>query len=495
MAKFDSQNVTNAKVAAALPKHRDLFYGGKWHKPNGGYRDTISPGTGETLGPIAEANAADVDAAVAAARKGFEEWRRIKPLERGRIMKRIAPVLRAHAEELALLDAANCGNPVHAMIRDVTDGADNIDFFAGLTSEVKGVVTPLGPGMVNMTVREPLGVCARILAYNHPLMFACLKLGAPIAAGNSVILKPPPQAPLSALRMMELIGDILPPGVLNVVTGGVEAGNRLTEHPDVPSVSLVGSVPVGKMVAKAAAERLKHVGLELGGKNALIVYPDADIGKAIEGALKGMNFTWCGQSCGSTSRLFIHEDVYDRVLDGVISGISRYRPGNPTDPATTMGALISQAQKDKVLRYIDIAMHEDKAILAYGGKVPDARELAGGFYVEPTIFTGVEPHMRIAQEEVFGPILSVLKWRDEDELFEAVNSVEYGLTGAVFTTSLAHAHNAAARIESGFIWINDAGPHYTSVPFGGYKMSGLGREENLDEMFSFTETKNINITL
>jgi betaine-aldehyde dehydrogenase len=326
-------------------------------------------------------------------------------------------------------------------------------------------------------------------------MFAAIKLGAPIAAGNSVILKPPPQAPLSALRLFELIGDILPPGVLNLVTGGLECGVTLTEHPLVPSVSLVGSVASGKAVARGAAEQLKHVGLELGGKNAMIVYPDADTDKAIDGALKGMNFTWCGQSCGSTSRLFLHEDIYDRVLAGVVERIQRFRPGIPTNPATTMGALVSQAQKDKVLQYIDIARNEDGATLAYGGKVPDAPELAGGFYVEPTVFTDVTPDMRIAQEEVFGPILSVLKWKDEEDLFDAVNSVEYGLTGSVFTTSLANAHNASARIESGYIWVNDAGPHYVSVPFGGYKMSGIGREESIEELFSFTETKNIHITL
>jgi betaine-aldehyde dehydrogenase len=495
MAGFDKSQVSDQHVAAALPTQRDLFYGGRWHVPQGGYLDTLSPGTGETLGPVAEANRADTEAAIDAAHEGFKLWRRTKPLERTWHLRRIAAVMRQHAEELALLDSANCGNPIAAMVRDVTDGADYIDFFAGLTTEVKGVVTPMGAGVVNMTVREPVGVCARILAYNHPLMFAAIKLGAPIAAGNSVILKPPPQAPLSALRLFELIGDILPPGVLNLVTGGLECGVTLTEHPLVPSVSLVGSVASGKAVARGAAEQLKHVGLELGGKNAMIVYPDADLEKAIVGALKGMNFTWCGQSCGSTSRLFLHEDIHDRVLAGVLDRIRRFKPGIPTDPETTMGALISQAQKDKVLNYIAIARDEDRATLAYGGKVPDAPELAGGFYVEPTVFTDVTPDMRIAQEEVFGPILSVLKWSDEDELFEAVNSVEYGLTGSVFTTSLANAHNASARVESGYVWVNDAGPHYVSVPFGGYKMSGLGREESIEELFSFTETKNIHITL
>lgn len=494
MPSFDAASLSVPALADALPERRDLFYGGAWHAPRGGYRDTFSPGTGENLGPIAEANAEDVEAVVAAAHEGFLKWRETTPFERTAYLRRLAEAMRGAAEELALLDAANCGNPVTPMLKDVYDGAQYIDFFAGLTTEVKGVVTPMGPGVVNMTVHEPLGVCARILAYNHPLMFLAIKLGAPIAAGNSVIVKPPPQAPLSALRFFEIAGEILPPGVLNLVTGGLAAGVALVEHPRVPSVSLVGSVPSGIAVAKGAAEKLKHVGLELGGKNALIVYPDADLLKAINGAVMGMNFLWCGQSCGSTSRLFIHDSVYDEVLEGVLAGVGRHKPGLPTEPDTTMGALISQAQKDKVLRYIEIAK-EDGATLAYGGGVPDAPELAGGFYVEPTIFTDVTPDMRIAREEVFGPILSVLRWSDEDALFEAVNGVEYGLTGSVWTTSLANAHRASARIEAGYVWVNGAGPHYLSAPFGGYKMSGIGREEYIDEMFHFTETKNIHMTL
>lgn len=485
----------SSRVAEVLPTKRDLFFGGKWVTPEGGYEETFSPGSGASLGMVAVANKADTERAIRAAHDGFLEWRKTKPLERGPYLRKIAQILRDHAEELALLDAADCGNPVSAMIRDVTDGAAYIDYFAGLALELKGTVTPLGPGVVNMTVHEPIGVCARILAYNHPLMFAAIKLGAPIIAGNSVIIKPPPQAPLSSFRMFELIGDILPPGVLNLVTGGLEAGVTLTEHPLVPSVSLVGSVPSGKAVARGAADRLKHVGLELGGKNAMVVYPDADLPRAIEGAVRGMNFTWCGQSCGSTSRLFIHADVYDEVLAGVLNGIGHFKPGDPTDPSTTMGALISASQKDKVLDYIRIARDEDKATLVSGGGVPGAPELKHGFFVEPTVFTDVTPEMRIAREEVFGPILAVLKWDDEDALFEAVNAVDFGLTGSVYTTNLANAHNAAHRIEAGYIWVNGAGPHYVGVPFGGFKMSGIGREESIDELFTFTETKNIHITL
>jgi betaine-aldehyde dehydrogenase len=332
------------------------------------------------------------------------------------------------------------------------------------------------------------------VAYNHPLMFTAAKMAPPLIAGNTVIMKPPYQAPLSSYRMMELIDGILPPGVLNILSAGTAGGQALVTHPDVPRVSLIGSVPTGRAIAKAAADRLKHVTLELGGKNACIIYPDADLDKAIAGAVNGMNFTWCGQSCGSTSRLFVHASVYDQVLDGVLQRIRHYQPGIPTDPATTMGSIISQAQWEKVMRYVEIAK-EGGARLAYGGKRPGDPRLAKGWFVEPTVFADVTQDMRIANEEVFGPILSVLKWEDEETLFEQVNSVEYGLTASIWTQSLAHAHRAAARVESGFVWVNHVGSHFIGASFGGYKQSGIGREEGFEELFTYTQNKNVHVVL
>ena len=264
-------------VPLNLPKHRDAFYGGEWHKPKSGrYADSINPGTGESLGTFADCDATDIDAAVGAAKKAFETWRNTPPLERARLLKRVANVLREHAEELAMIDAADCGNPVHEMVMDATIAAAQIDFYAGLVTEVKGASIPMGPGVVNFTVREPRGVVGRIIPFNHPFMFCAGKIGAPVATGNTVVMKPPEQAPLSALRLAELIGGILPPGVFNVVPGGREAGSSLTTHRDVAMIALIGSVPTGRAVMKAAADTLKPVMLELGGKNALIAYPDAD---------------------------------------------------------------------------------------------------------------------------------------------------------------------------------------------------------------------------
>lgn len=479
---------------AALPQHRDLYYAGAWHKPQGGYLDTLNPGTGESLGPCAEANTADINAAVAAAHKAFPQWSRTKPADRAVMLRKVAAILRDNATELAMLDAINCGNPVAEMTRDVLNAAAQFDFFAGLVTELKGDTMPMGEGVVNLSVREPFGVVGRIVAYNHPLMFTAAKSAAPLAAGNTVIMKPPYQAPLSAYRFMELIDGIFPPGVLSIMSGGTECGRALTAHPDVPYVSLIGSVPTGRAVARSAAEKLKHVSLELGGKNPCIVYGDADIERAIKGAIAGMNFTWCGQSCGSTSRLFLHESIHDEVVAGILKKIGHYKPGIPTDHATTMGAIVSRAQQQKIMGYIELAQKEG-ATLAYGGKIPSAPELQGGFYVEPTVFTGVSQDMRIANEEVFGPVLSVIKWSDEEAMFEQVNRVEYGLTAAIFTKDLAKAHRAASRVQSGFIWVNNAGPHFLGTGYGGYKQSGIGREESIEELLSFTQSKNINITL
>jgi betaine-aldehyde dehydrogenase len=477
-----------------LPTHRDLYYGGAWHAPLGGYSDTHDPSTGASLGACAEANTADVDAAVRAARQGFAEWQRVKPPERGKRMRRVAALLREHQEELAMLDALNGGAPLSEMARDVENAASQYEFFAGLVTEIKGQTIPMGEGVVNLSVREPFGVVGRIVAYNHPLMFTAGKSAAPIAAGNAVIMKPPYQAPLSAYRFAEIVDGVLPPGVLNILSGGTECGQALVAHPDVPAISLIGSVPTGRAVARAAADRLKHVTLELGGKNACIVYPDADLERAARGAVAGMNFTWASQSCGSTSRLFVHDAIYDALMPRLLEAIRAFRPGLPTDRATTMGPLVSRQQYDKVLGYIQLGLQEG-AKLACGGKRPDDAALRNGWFVEPTVFTDVTQDMRLANEEIFGPVLSVIRWRAEEEMFEQVNRVEYGLTAAIFTTSLANAHRAAARVQAGFVWVNNAGPHFLGTSYGGYKQSGIGREESIEELLAFTQGKNIHITL
>lgn len=480
--------------AGILPTHRALYYGGAWHEPKTGvYADTLNPAYNEPITQAPVAGAADVDAAVQAAHAAFPAWASVPPLERGKLLRKAAAVLREHAWELAQLDSLNNGNPVSILAHDAHFAAEGIDYFAGLATEIKGETIPMGDGNLNYTVREPLGVVARIVAYNHPLMFAALRIAAPLAAGNTVVVKSPDQAPLSIIRLGELIGDLFPKGVVNFLCGARECGEALSAHPLVRKVTLIGGVPTGKAVMKSAADGLKPVLLELGGKNALVAYPDADLDKLVQGIVGGMNFTWSGQSCGSTSRVFLHESLHDTVLARVAELLpQRHKPGIPTDPATTMGSLVSAAQLDKVKGFVASALAEGGRLVT-GGKAPGDPALKDGFFFEPTIFADMKPHMRLAREEVFGPILSVFKWHDEDQLWRDVNAVDFGLTGSIWTQSLNTAHRAVRRIHTGYVWINNTSQHFMGAPFGGVKQSGIGREECFEELLEFTYTKNVNL--
>ncbi len=487
--------MTDAYTPEILPSHRGLYYGGAWHDSATGVRDTIlNPATGETLAEVATAGRADVDAAVAVARRGYLEWRDVAPLERARILKEIAAIIRRNGDELALIDAANCGNPYGEMKNDSVVAAAQMEFFAGLVTEMKGDTIPMGPDRVNMSVREPLGVVARILAFNHPLMFCGGKMGAPLAAGNAVIVKPPVQAPLSALRLAELIHGLLPAGVFSVLPGGSEAGAALAGHPGIAKVTLIGSVGAGRAVMREASDTLKPVLLELGGKNALIGYPDSDPDRLANAIVAGMNFGWCGQSCGSTSRAFLHDDIHDAVVSRLERAVERFKPGLPTDPATTMGALVSRDHFDRVMGYIASAKDEGAQVVT-GGHAITEMPLAKGCFVAPTIFSEVTPEMRVAREEIFGPVLVLRRWSDETAMLDEVNGLDVGLTASIWSRDLATAHRAANRVEAGFVWINEVGRHFLGAPFGGYKQSGLGREEGIGELIAFTQEKNIHINL
>ena len=484
-----------ASTVPPVSSRREIYYGGGWHPPaSGSFADTFNPSTGEVLGRVAVGSSADVDAAVAAARLGFAEWQAVAPLERARILRRIAEVVRQNAADLAMIDAANCGNPVREMTADAMVAAAQLDFFAGLVTEMKGSSIPMGPDALNFSVREPVGVVARIVPFNHPFMFAAGKSAAPLAAGNSVIVKPPDQAPLSALRLAELIDGLLPAGVFNVVPGNRDTGAALAAHEHVAMVAIIGSVAAGRSVMRAASTTVKRVFLELGGKNALIAYADTDPASVADAAVRGMNFTWCGQSCGSTSRAFVHADIYDDVLERVKDRAADFVPGVATDPATTMGALVSQAQLDRVLNYIDVAKREGARLVCGGGRPTDPA-LAGGFFLEPTVFADVTSTMTIAREEIFGPVLAILKWSDERRMLEEVNAVPYGLTCAIWTRDLSTAHRTAMKVQAGYVWINDVGKHFLGAPFGGVKHSGFGREECLEELLAFTHEKNIHVRL
>ncbi len=476
-----------------LPANNGVFYDGCWHAPiSERWTDVVAPGTGARLMAVADAGMQDVARAASAARAGARLWRRTAPLARAAVLRKIAQRLRDNAKELALLDALDCGNPVSEMGSDVMVAAALLDFFAGLVTELKGDTIPMGHDALDYTEREPVGVVARIVAYNHPLLFAMGKLAAPLAAGNAVIIKPPVQAPLSALRCAELIADLLPPGVFSLVPGGAEAGAALAASPDVDMIGLVGSIATGRRVMQAAAARLKPVALELGGKNPFIACPDVDPTRVANAIVDGMNFTWCGQSCGSTSRAFVHRAIYDEVCAKVSQACAAFVPGDPTAPATTMGAMISREHRDRVKQAIDAAVMRGARLIT-GGGIPETGIPVGGFYLEPTVFADVAADSPLATEEFFGPVLALIPWDDEQEMLAAVHSLDVGLTAAIWTADLARAHRLAREIDAGFVWVNEIGKHFLGAPYGGVGQSGIGRDECIGEMVSFTREKNIHI--
>ena len=490
--------VTDGSVGrmSALPTRRALYYGGAWHASVGG-RDTpiTSPSTGESLGSAVDASAEDVERAVAAASEGFLLWRDTAPQERARAIRKAARILRQHAEDLALVEALDTGNPLSAMLYDVAISADYLELFAGLVTEIKGSTIPVDTGSLHYTLREPLGVVARIGAFNHPLLFVAGKCGAPLAAGNSIVIKPSDATPLTSLRIAELWHGVFPPGVFNIVTGGRDAGAALAGHRGVAKVGFIGSVNAGRAVMGAASATLKALTLELGGKNALIACPDASPSEIADGVVRGMNFRYVtGQSCNSTSRVYLHDAIYEATLPAIVERARSIRIGLPTDPDTEMGCLSSQAQYDKTLAYIKLGL-ESGARLVYGGKRPADPKLAKGFFVEPTVFADVTDEMRIAREEIFGPVVSVLRWSDEGDLVRRVNALDVGLTCSIWTHDLSRAHRLARRVEAGYVWINGASRHWVGVPFGGYKQSGMGREESIEELLACTQIKTVNVML
>jgi 2-formylbenzoate dehydrogenase len=456
---------------------------------------TTNPATGEHLATVPAATPTDVDAAVRAGHAAFEDWRHVAPRERAARVRAWAELVREHAEELAELDALDAGLPLHAGRFDVTAAVDAMHLNADWAMELKGTTVPSTSDHLHYTVREPFGVVARIIAYNHPLMFAT-RAATPLIAGNAVIVKTPDQAPLSGLRLAELAAEVLPAGLLTVLAGaGPVVGDAMARHPGIRRLAFTGSVRTGLAIQGAAAASgvVKSVSLELGGKNPLIVYPDADIESAARGALLGMNLTMtAGQSCGSTSRIVAHESVADELVDLVRAHFQALTIGDPFADGTQMGPLISQAHRDRVLDHVRGA-RDSGATVVTGGEAPEG--LDRGWFVSPTLITGVSQDMPIAGNEVFGPVLSVLTWRDEAEAVRIANAIEYGLTASIWTRDVARAHRVARQIDAGFVWFNETAAHYPGVPFGGFKNSGVGREEDLSELLSFTQVKAVNVPL
>jgi betaine-aldehyde dehydrogenase len=473
-----------------------MLIGGELVESLGGrWLESINPADESPLGRVPLGGADDMNAAVEAAERAQPSWDALPMSERIGAIQKLAAAIKSRTEDIARIETLDTGNTIGPMRKDVATAVDRMLYYAGIAYELKGGTFPATANNLHLTLRVPYGVVARIIPFNHPIGFAASRLAPALIAGNAIVIKPSEQSPLSSCILAELCAEHLPPGIVNIVTGGRETGEALVRHPRVKRIAFIGSVPSGMAIQRAAAETaVKHVTLELGGKNPLIVFPDADLDKVADAAVAGMNFSWQGQSCGSTSRLMLHESVHDAVLERVLAKIARIRLGNPIDPETKMGPMNSRAHCEKVMSYIRLGKEEGARLVAGGGK-PAGAQFEKGFWIEPTVFTDVTMSMRLAREEIFGPVLSVLRWRQENEAVTMANAVEYGLTAAIWTNDLNRAVRMARRVNAGYIWINGVGTHYRGVPYGGAKNSGVGTEEGLDELLSYTEIKSINIVM
>jgi betaine-aldehyde dehydrogenase len=474
--------------------HLALVDGERVGAVSGAVLDVVNPATNQVIGQLPRCDERDVEVAVAAAKRAAPGWRAAEPQMRAAALLAFADKVAERGEELARLDSLDNGSPLHEMRNDIGLATSQVRYMAGLALEIRGWTMPQTPDHLHYTMRQPFGVVARIIAFNHPLMFAATKLAAPLIAGNCVILKPSEFTSLSALAMAQDLARLFPPGVVQILTGlGAEVGDALVRHPGIPRIAFIGSAATGRRIQAAATTGgVKTVTLELGGKNPIVVFPDADLDLAVEGAIRGMNFTWQGQSCGSTSRLLIHRDCYDDVVQKVGERLARMRPGSPLDPASDTGAIVTPQQLDKVLSYIEIGKSE-QARLVTGGERLTAGDLAHGNFVTPALFADVDPAGRLATEEIFGPVLAAISFGSYDEAVAIANSVEYGLTASVFTRDLRTALAFSRDVDAGYVWVNETSRHFLGAPFGGVKNSGVGREEDLGEIESYTQLKSVNI--
>jgi betaine-aldehyde dehydrogenase len=462
---------------------------------DGNWLESINPADESALGRVPLGTATDMKIAVSAAEKAQPAWAALSIERRGAYVLKLAEGILAKTEDFARIESLDTGNTLGPMRSDVMNAVDRMRFAIGLAYELKGETIPGMPGNIHMTLRMPYGVVGRIIPFNHPIGFAASRIAPAIITGNTLVIKPSEQSPLSASILGELCASILPPGVVNIVTGGRETGEALVRDSRVKRIAFIGSAASGMAIQKAAAETsVKYVTLELGGKNPLVAFGDADVDKVAAAAVGGMNFGWQGQSCGSMSRILLHESIYDSVCERILERVQKIKLGHPLDPTTTMGPINSKAQYEKVKRYIDLGTTEGAKLLA-GGNIPKGNEFQRGFWIEPTVFGDVKMSMRIAREEIFGPVMSLLKFSAEEEAIALANDIDLGLTAAVWTQDISRALRVAQRIVAGYVWVNGVGTHFRGVPYGGFKNSGIGREEGLGELLSYTEEKVINLLI
>jgi betaine-aldehyde dehydrogenase len=491
--------MSSTKQAEATSLNYQLFIDGQWVDAESGKTFTTpNPATGEPLAEVAEADKADIDKAVNAARRAFEgKWSKMSARDRGRLLFKLAQLIEERTKYLAEFETADNGKPIReSLYVDLPQVAENFEYFAGWATKIEGETIPVPGKMFNYTLREPVGVCGQIIPWNFPLLMAAWKLAPALAAGNTVVLKPAEQTPVTAMELGKLIQEAgFPEGVVNIVPGyGETAGAALASHPGINKIAFTGSTEVGKIIARAAAENLTKVSLELGGKAPNIVFADADLEQAVNGAMMGIFFNQ-GQVCCAGSRLFVEEGVKEQFVDRLKEKASKITVGNPMEQTTMMGPQVSLEQLNRIKSYMEIGRGEGASIIA-GGESPVLEDsFKNGYFFQPTILSDVKNQMRVAQEEIFGPVVSVITFKDEDDLIKQANETIYGLSAGLWTRDITRAHRFAREIKAGVVWINTYNMFNAASPFGGYKQSGYGREMGKHALELYTQVKSVWVDL
>jgi aldehyde dehydrogenase (NAD+) len=486
-------SVSTQRQVAAVKRH-DMFIGGSFAPSvTRKYFSVHNPATEQVIAEVAEGSAEDVDRAVAAAQKGFEAWSHLTAYKRSRILSELARALEAHADEFAELECENQGKPIrHVRGFDIPNAIETLDYYAGMATKIHGATVDTGPAMHNYIKREPFGVVGQIIPWNYPIMMAAWKIAPALAAGNAVVIKPAPDTPLTLLRFAELSRQAgLPDGVLNVVTGmGPVVGRAITGHPGIGKVAFTGSTATGRDVVLNANKTHKPIILELGGKSANIFFDDIDLDGALKRGVLGI-FHNAGQMCIAGSRLLVHESIYDVIVERMAAYVKTMRIGDPRDEKTQLGPVVSKRQLDRILGFIERGKQAG-ATLVTGGNRPKAP--GNGFYIEPTIFTDVDPNSELAQEEIFGPVVCVFPFKTEEDAIRLANSTKYGLAAGVHTNDISRAHRVAGALKAGTVWINTYAYLTPMAPYGGYKESGYGRELGIQGIENYTQVKTVFIS-